>query len=300
MFQKDGAHIAWQEYSTRYGATSVPRSVEAMMQRVKELSQYNQSLLNEPPFSMLRKVVNVNNTTIELPERPGVLFGLRVYKPKRYTGSYLAVMLYFNGGFWCSGDATSEDFGCRAIISGGTEIVIASFEYRLTPETSWNEIFFDVEFAMKWVNENAEKFGADVSAGFIVGGASSGAHLAAVCAIRARDRHPSIKFIGQNLVVSILVSWPDGKISNAWEEKLRSHIEQRDAVVMDGEAIEMFVHNLGVFPMRSSAKERIFHFGLTYMDCLRHICRWMNRIRHETTDFFLCGEIARSWGAHED
>jgi versiconal hemiacetal acetate esterase len=115
-------------------------------------------------------------------------------------------MLYFHGGYWCTGSANSEDLGCRAIIARGNDIIIATFGYRLAPEHSWREIFFDAEYAMKWMAKNAYSLGGDVSKGFIVGGAEAGAHLAAICAIRARSRYPNIKLSGQLLIVPTTIS----------------------------------------------------------------------------------------------
>lgn len=155
-------------------------------------------------------------------------------------------MLYFHGGYWCAGDANSEDLGCRAIIARGVDMVIASFSYRLVPEVGWDAVLSDAEHAARWVAANAPSLGADTSRGFLVGGAEAGAHLAAACAVRARDRHPDVKLTGQNLIVPALLAWPDPGIPPEWAGRLASHVENADAPVLGNDLYRMFLSALGV------------------------------------------------------
>ncbi len=160
-----------------------------------------QEFLKQPAFALLNDKVAVENTEIELPEVSGYRFPVRIYRPARSVDGKLPVMIYFHGGYWCSGTANAEDLGCRAIIARGNDIIIVSFEYRLIPEVDWKTVFSDAEHAVKWMAANAERLGGDVSKGFLVGGAEAGAHLAAISAIRTRDRQPNIILTGQNLIV---------------------------------------------------------------------------------------------------
>jgi versiconal hemiacetal acetate esterase len=216
-----------------------------------ERGTHNQSLLSQPPFDFLAKNVTVQNTTITLPEVPNHSFRLRIYTPADHDEAAhgrLPIMLYFHGGFWVSGDANDTDFGCRAIIARGTHIIIASFEYRLAPENAWDLIFNDAEYAMKWMasNDNAARFSADVSKGFIIGGATAGAHLAAICAIRARDKYPNIRLTGQLLIVPALISWPDEKIPAELQKRLVSHVEAADNPILPSSLYEFYLKTLGV------------------------------------------------------
>ena len=86
---------------------------------------------------------------------------------------------------------------------------------------------------MKWAAFNAEAFGGDTRQGFLVGGAESGAHLAAICTIRARNRYPNIRLTGQVLVVPTLIAWSDPQIPEEWIRALKSHTEQEKAPVLD-------------------------------------------------------------------
>ena len=188
----------------------------------------------------------METTEIELPEAPGYKFPIRIYRPAKESGSKLPVMIYFHGGYWCSGTANAEDLGCRAIIARGNDIIIVSFEYRLIPEADWKTVFSDAENAVKWMAANATRLGGDVSKGFLVGGAEAGAHLAAISAIRIRNRHPHITLTGQNLIVPTTVAFPDSNLPKDWTDRLQSHNEYADAPLLNERLYEMFVEALGM------------------------------------------------------
>ena len=213
---------------------------------MKNFAAHNQELLKSAPFDVLAKDVDVTTKEIELPEVPGHKFLIRIYRPKDITGP-LPVMLYFHGGFWCSGDSYAEDFGSRAIITRGAPIIVASFETRRVPEAKWNEVFSDAENAMKWMSKNAKSIGADTSKGFLVGGATGGAHLAAICAIRARNRHPDIKLTGQILIVPTFIVYPDPQIPADLKKRLGSHEEVKNPEgFFDENTLELYFKTLGV------------------------------------------------------
>lgn len=156
-------------------------------------------------------------------------------------------MLYFHGGYWCAGDANSEDLGNRAIIARGTDIIIVSFEYRRVPDVKWDTILHDAEYAMKWLADSAVRLGADTRRGFLVGGAEAGAHLAAACAIRARNQYPDIRITGQVLIVPILAPWADeSSLPEEWAGYLTSPRENAQAPVLDASLLKMFVEAFGV------------------------------------------------------
>ena len=121
-------NLTLKQFKSKYGMPTFPKDVAQLREWMNQRGAHNQSLLKNPPFDMLTKNVDVTNTTIELPELPSHQFPVRIYRPKNFHGTSLPVMLYFHGGFWCSGSSNSKDFGCRAIIARGTAILILSFE----------------------------------------------------------------------------------------------------------------------------------------------------------------------------
>lgn len=246
-----------------HGAPKRATSIEEYRRIRQEQGQRNQTYLKEPKFAALTNVA-VENSTASLPEVTDYKFPIRIYRPKGAATTKYPVMLFFHGGYWCAGDANSEDFGNRAVIARGTDIVIVSFEYRRVPDVKWDTMFTDAEFAMKWVADNASKLGGDTNKGFLVGGAEAGAHLAAVCAIRARNRYPNIRLTGQLLIVPVLAAWTDeGTVPEEWARHLTSPKENAHSPVLNVDLLKMFIealkvpekekHNQENFPLEASS-----------------------------------------------
>lgn len=205
-----------------------------------------QTFLEKPELAILKHGVKIENKTIQLPAAGDYNVPIRIYSPAKRTNDILPVMLYFHGGYWCSGTVDSEDLGCRAIIARGNNIIIVSFEYRLIPDVDWKTMFADVENAVQWLAAHAAELEGDVSEGFLVGGAEAGAHLAAISAIRARDHHPDIKLTGQCLIVPVTIAWPDKEIPEDWKNRLRSHEANANAPIFNEELYGMLLEALSV------------------------------------------------------
>ncbi len=247
-----------------------------------------QEKLKDPTFALLADRVAVENSHIALPEVPGHRFPIRIYRPEAFDMTRdvkLPVMLYFHGGYWVSGDTNSEDFGCRAIIARGNNIVIVSFDYRVVPDVDWRTLLLDAENALKWLASSAASFGGDVTKGFLIGGAEAGAHVAAATAIRARNRYPNIKLSGQCLIVPTLVAWPDSQAPVEWKGRLLSHTHilrwprHQYCRRRRGRGLSL----LWVSRRRSSGKARTSLCGGHSTTSRRHIFRWTSVIPRETT-----------------
>ena len=80
-------------------------------------------------------------------------------------------------------------------------LATVSVEYRLAPEHPYPAAPDDCEAAAVWLVERAAaEFGTER---LLIGGASAGAHLAAVTLLRLRDRHGYSGFLGANLVYGV-------------------------------------------------------------------------------------------------
>jgi acetyl esterase len=117
---------------------------------------------------------------------------LRIIEPE---GEPQGVYLHFHGGGWVLGAADLQDPGLKTA-ADATGFTMVSVDYRLAPEHPYPAGPDDCEDAALWL---LERFPGRR----VIGGESSGAHLAAVTLLRLRDRHGvdvRDAFAGANLV----------------------------------------------------------------------------------------------------
>jgi len=101
----------------------------------------------------------------------------RLYSPA--PDRELPVLLYMHGGGWVVGDVDTHDSTCRAL-ARRARCDVVSLDYRLAPENPFPAAVEDAWSAVEWVAARYRKLA--------VAGDSSGGNLAAVMALRARDR----------------------------------------------------------------------------------------------------------------
>jgi acetyl esterase/lipase len=119
----------------------------------------------------------------------------RLYRPAR-TGP-APVVVYFHGGGWVLGHASSDDPFCRYLCAE-TNALIISVNYRHAPEARFPAAVDDAFAAVNWIAANAESLGGDPH-NIAVAGWSAGGNLAAVvCQLAQANKGPAIK--GQLLV----------------------------------------------------------------------------------------------------
>jgi acetyl esterase len=112
----------------------------------------------------------------------------RRYVPNDPAGT----ILWLHGGGWVICDLDTHDAMCRLLAnSSGCRVIAVG--YRLAPEHPFPAALDDCWDALGWVSEQAG------DGPVIIGGDSAGGNLAAVCALRARDRG------GPDLALQILV-----------------------------------------------------------------------------------------------
>jgi acetyl esterase/lipase len=99
----------------------------------------------------------------------------RVYTPRAAAGT----LVWFHGGGWAMGDLDGFDRAARAL-SNATRAVVASIDYRLSPEHPFPAAVQDADRALAWA-------AAELPGPVAVGGDSAGGNLAAVAARHARD-----------------------------------------------------------------------------------------------------------------
>jgi acetyl esterase len=115
---------------------------------------------------------------------PAGAIPVRVYTPT--SGSQLPGLVFFHGGGFVLGTLDSSDRVCRDLAHLAGRIVV-SVDYRLAPEHPFPAAVDDAVAATAYVLEHAGEFGIDATR-IAIGGESAGANLAAVTALRLRDR----------------------------------------------------------------------------------------------------------------
>ena len=131
-----------------------------------------------------------------LPGTAGEL-AYRLHRPSS-PGPHQAIV-YFHGGGWLFGDATSDDPFCRDLCVQSDAIVI-SVDYRHAPESPFPAAADDAMVATRWVLEHAADLGA-TSGGVIVAGWSAGGNLAAGVAQQAHAA--GLAITGQILICPV-------------------------------------------------------------------------------------------------
>jgi acetyl esterase len=142
-----------------------------------------------PRPAEVEPVGSVEDTKIEGPAGP---IPIRVYHPA-VAGPGAPGVVYFHGGGFVICDLDSHDGACRRL-ANALGAVVVSVDYRLAPEHRCPAAPDDAYAATVWVADQAETLGID-PARLAVAGDSAGGNLAAVTALRARDRGgPALAF----------------------------------------------------------------------------------------------------------
>ena len=127
----------------------------------------------------------VEDHTIDGPDARAIL---RILVP---VENPIGVLVYYHGGGWVLGSIDEYDTVARKLAER-TSCAVVLVEYRLAPEHRYPAAVDDSYAALEWVGQNI-KYIAAREVPLIVAGDSAGGNLAAVMAIRARDRNgPSI------------------------------------------------------------------------------------------------------------
>ncbi|EIW57091.1 uncharacterized protein TRAVEDRAFT_49901 [Trametes versicolor FP-101664 SS1] len=117
-------------------------------------------------------------------------------------GETFPVLVHIHGGGRCVGSIELDDYFLRKL-SVDLKLATVNVEYRLAPEHKFPTAINDCLAALKWVVPNEPLLKADLNKGFLVGGHSAGASLAAVVVHEARD-DPFFSGPGQQITGQVI------------------------------------------------------------------------------------------------
>lgn len=108
----------------------------------------------------------------------GARHKLDVCRPRSATAA--PVVVFFYGGGWRSGSKRTYRYVAKALARRGYVAVLP--DYRIYPKARYPDFLDDGALAVRWVKDNAKRFGGDPQKIFLMGH-SAGAHIAAMLAI---------------------------------------------------------------------------------------------------------------------
>ena len=118
---------------------------------------------------------------------------LDVYAP-RDTSRKRPTVIYIHGGGWVGGDKDARTFQVLPYLQMGFAAV--NVEYRLAREALAPGAVEDTRCALRWVIENADRYGFDTNR-LVVTGASAGGHLSLTTGMLQAKRRLRQSLCGQ-------------------------------------------------------------------------------------------------------
>ena len=115
------------------------------------------------------------------------------------------VVMFFYGGGWRRGNKRLYRYVAKALARRGYVAVVP--DYRVYPEARYPDFIEDAALAVRWVKDNAARFGGDPKKIFLQGH-SAGAHIAAMLAIDGRWLHKVGLAPGRDIVGLIGIAGP--------------------------------------------------------------------------------------------
>lgn len=120
---------------------------------------------------------------------------LRLYDSRAERPCSGPVVVFFHGGGFVLGDATTHDALCTAI-AAGLDLPLVYVDYRLAPEHPWPGGPQDCEAAARWIAVNTPELGIAASA-LVLAGDSAGGCLALGTSVALRDRPAALPVAAQ-------------------------------------------------------------------------------------------------------
>jgi acetyl esterase/lipase len=147
----------------------------------------------------------IHTEDLEYDRPAGIPLLARFYRPE--GGGPFPAVLEVHGGAWTSGDRFNNVAIAEHLAAHG--IVVLSIDFRMPPAARYPETVADVNFGIRFLKANAERFATRTE---LIGGlgTSSGGHLLLLNALLPRDpRYASRPLPGTDAVLAFAIAcWP--------------------------------------------------------------------------------------------
>lgn len=202
---------------------TIPTTLTALCLATSAIAQSTAGQLPSTPPESLS--VELNITYGKTPEQE---LKLDIYRPKA-AAELLPACVLVHGGGWLNGD--KEKFTPLAIALAERGYVVANVEYRLGGVAKYPAGVRDCLSAVRFVRQNAEKFGIDPHRIGAWGG-SAGGHIVALMA--AAPDHPSLvpaklKKVSAAVQATVVMAGPTDFANETFVENLRKTGEKSNS-----------------------------------------------------------------------
>ncbi|KAI0730944.1 Alpha/Beta hydrolase protein [Earliella scabrosa] len=222
---------------------------------------HEERLLPESQYVVVNKEIPVQNGQIAI----RVLQPLGDDHTTHDNNTTYPALVWFHGGGMAVGGLYSDDVQLRSVCVE-LQLVIINVDYRLAPEHKFPTAFEDCYAAVRWVIENHSELRVALDKGFLVGGDSAGANLAATVALHARD-DPSFRSSGKAITGQYLrepaVVHPL-HVPDTHAAEIRSFVESCDTVLLDRAKVFRYLDAYAPSPTdpRAAVLHATSHIGL--------------------------------------
>ncbi|KAF2433853.1 hypothetical protein EJ08DRAFT_607082 [Tothia fuscella] len=208
---------------------------------------------------------------IDIKARDAHAICCRVYS-KVHEQSAFPLLVYNHSGGYVKGSLETDDRCCR-LLARELDVVVLSVEYRLAPENKFPKGFEDCFDVVRWCTSRQLDLGVDLNRGFILGGTSAGANIAAGIAHLARDEKLKPPITGLVLLAGSFCSHE--AILERYEDRLLSIVELTDAPGLTLAQIDYFAREYGAPPTDPRYTTLLFdsHAGLAKKAYVS-VCGW--------------------------
>ncbi|KAK5996220.1 AB hydrolase superfamily protein B1A11.02 [Cladobotryum mycophilum] len=189
-------------------------------------------------------VGNLDKSQVRLiPMRDGHENEIRIYDPQASRPqAETPVVILIHGGAFTVGDNAQLNPYARAI-STLYGAVVVSISYRLAPEYKFPYGARDCWDAFTWIAAHSAELGANPAAGFLIGGVSAGANLAAVTCQKAVSENFSPRLTGVWISEAFLLD--EATVPEPFKDAFLSRQQNKDAPFLNQDSIRATEKQVG-------------------------------------------------------